>query len=153
MKIRNITKADLPFIISQMGVEWVESNETIIDYSILYEDGDGNIKAIIFLNKSSLFEFFDGVIPLDMNVPKILEGDENHIAEDAELFKDNQYELIGWYPNNTEDNEVLKNLYNELQNHRCLFVWARCEDYEAFPFEASFYNLNDKVFVDIPYTD
>lgn len=145
MNIRNTTVNDLPILNSIFGKEYIDShiNEISIEKSIIYFNAENKIDVVILLKKSSLFDYFDGVIPND-------DLDIDNIVKDyASLYEYNHYEIINWYVTN-DDYRLLNNIFQQTYslNHFVL-LWTQCKEYESFPIQG-FYNFNDKVLVDIP---
>lgn len=117
MKIRNVTKEDLPRMAALLNDETLATRSDIcFEHSKLLLDEDGKIISFIVLRQYSLNEFYDGDIPLkksDKNDKEYKECDDFDFQKMLdEYFSDNcQFELLYAFCSNDRD---VCNLYRNV---------------------------------------
>lgn len=144
MVTRNITAEDWPILISVFGKDYVDANkdEISLEKSIIFFNAENKVDVVILMKKSSLFDFFEGVIPEDCLYH------DNAVADWAASYENNHYEIINWYVTD-DDYWLLNSIYRQSHsiNHSVL-PWTRCKEFGTFPIWG-FYNFNDEVLIDI----
>jgi hypothetical protein len=166
MTFRSIVKEDLANLARFVEKQDLCTMEGLcLEHSKMCLDDDGAILAFIIIKQNSLIDYYGGQIPADESIDKngkyYKEGDENHIHRViAENFQGQQYELIEWYLNPNEPDEVLHEtflrlVYGEfnIESKPIGVIWAEYVKGYDIPLRTEFYDLNSEVWVSIPYVD
>ena len=161
MNIRRIEKEDLPRIAKLAKDESLKTREDICyEHSKIYLSDNGEVVCFIVLCERSLFEFFNGNIPMDENVEKdedYEEGDEWWVKEEIEAFDGKHYEIIAAYLKEGVSGGEFGNLtfavecdlYDDHYGPQIGVFWTT----SPLPYMPDFYHLNNVVWVDFPLTD
>lgn len=149
MTIRKIEKNDLPIIAKLANQTSLESREDIcFDHSRICLSDKGEVLCFIILREHSLIDFFNGEIPADENTEydeDYVEGDEWWVKEHLVHFE-KHYEVIAMYNKEGEGSPSFNNTIVSIENKNVI-LWT----IQVQPEFSHFYNLNDTVWVDIPY--
>ena len=148
MTIRKIEKNDIPIIAKLAKDKSLKTREDIcFKYSRICLSDEGDVLCFIILREHSLIDFFNGEIPAAENMrydEDYEEGDEWWVKEHIEHFE-KHYEVIAMYIKETQGSPSFINTLASIQDNGIL--WTTQEQ----PKFSSFYNFNDKVWLEIPY--
>lgn len=156
MEVESITKENLSKIAEQIGDDSLLAHDDIcFEHSMYSMNENGEITAVIILRRNSLYDYFGGEIPADIN----FEEDEYHIREDLhKLHPDGNehYEMICYYLKDKEYHYHLRNLYNLVAYHDGLLIgaiWTKYNEEKVFPLRGAMYNFNNIIWIDLDIED
>ena len=156
MKIRNITKEDLPIIAKfARNKKICGINNIYYKLSKICFSDDGEILCYILVCRNSLIDFFGGNIPADENVDVEdedydEENDKWWVKKVATLLEGRHYEIVDAYLKKETDSIVFFKVLSSIESEYVSgFLWSKKE----LPDNTHFYLFNTIVWVDFPYID
>ena len=157
IEIENITKEILPKLSQMIGSDLsLIQDDICFEHSKYCMNKDGEIIAFIILRNHSLYDYFNGEVPLDRNIVKWY----SHIRDGiSECFseEDNHFEMIFYYLKDMEHSIHLYNLYaftHTFENGMPIgAIWTKYQSDLDFPLKNHFYNFNDDIWIDAPFHD
>ena len=168
MTFRSIVKEDLPRLAKLAdNQELCIMEDLCLEHSKMCLDDKGKVLAFIIIKQNSLIDYCGGQIPADESIDKngkyYQEGDEYHVHRViTEYFPTQQYELVEWYLNPIEPDEVLRetflnSVYGEfsIDSKPIGVIWVEYVKGYLMPLRlrTEFYELNYVTWVSVPYVD
>ncbi|MBR1916291.1 MAG: hypothetical protein IJ832_00335 [Bacteroidaceae bacterium] len=164
MTFRSIVKEDLPRLAKLAdNQELCIMEDLCLEHSKMCLDDKGKVLAFVVIRQNSLIDYCGGQIPADESIDKngkyYQEGDEYHVHRViSEYFPTQQYELVEWYLNPIEPDEVIYETFLRLmgiESKPIGVVWVEYVKGCLMPLllRTEFYELNYMTWVSIPYVD
>ena len=147
MKIKKVTKEDLPMLAELICSEELATREDIcFEYSEYSINPKGEITAFVIVRQHSLFDYYK------KNIPYIQQARWNKklIREQIHTWHSNDndhYELLYCYQKSKNDHRHLHNLLAQTEILPKGIVWAKYHSGEDFLLKTQFYNFNNDIWL------
>lgn len=147
MKIRKVTKEDLPMLSELISCEELATREDIcFEYSEYSINMKEEITAFVILRRHSLFDYYKGNIPCNLHS----RWNKNAIRE--QIYKchpndNDHYELLYCYQKSKNDHRHLHNLCALTEIMPNGLIWAKYHSGEDFLLKDQFYNYNNDIWL------
>ena len=153
MEVEYITKDNLPKIAELLGDESLLAYDDIcFEHSMYSMNKKGEITSVVILRRNSLFDYYGGDIPDDINFEEhkdVIRQSLNDLYPDGNVH----YEMVGCYLKSRNYFIHIHELYHLIGILPTGIVWCKYNTDKEFPLHCVFYNFNNDIWIHLSIED